>query len=56
MFSVILILMEDSQIDSVTGNVFFAHFSLTPTPLPRKFQSKIDNQFTLCALADVDDS
>ena len=37
--------------------MFFARFSQTPTP-PRleTFQSKIDNQFKLCAFADVDDA
>ena len=47
---------EDSQIDFATGNVFL-HVSLRP-PLPcqETFQSKIDDQFKMCALADVDDA
>ena len=50
---------EDSQIDFATGNVFFARFSQTPTPHPpclETFQPKIDNQFKMCALVDVDDA
>ena len=45
-------LREDSQINFVTGTVFctfsFAHLET--------FQSKIDNQFKMCALADADDA
>ena len=47
-------LREDSQIDFVTSNVS-AHFSQTP-PRLETFQSKIDNQFEMCVLADADDA
>ena len=37
--------------------MFFAHFSQTPPPpMPETFQSKIDNQFKMCVLADADDA
>ena len=48
-------LREDSQIDFVTGSVFCTFFSDRP-PLLETFQSKIDNQFKMCALADADDA
>ena len=47
---------EDSQIDFATENVFCTFLS-DPHPLCLEtFQSKIDNQFKMCALADVDDA
>ena len=46
-------LREDSQI--LLQVMFFAHFSQTP-PRLETFQSKIDNQFKMCALADADDA
>ena len=45
---------EDSQIDFVTGNVFCTFFS--DPPRLEMFQSKIGNQFKMCALADADDA
>ena len=47
-------LKEYSQIDFVTGNVFCT-LCQTPSRL-ETFQSKIDNQFKMCALADADDA
>ena len=47
-------LREDSQI--LLQVMFFAHFSQTPPPRLETFQSKIDNQFKMCALADADDA
>ena len=47
---------EDSQIDFAAEN-FFARFSHTPNPpCLEAFQSKIDNQFKICTLADVDNA
>ena len=49
-------LREDSQIDFATRNVYL-HVSLRPpTSCLETFQSKIDNQFKMCALAEVDDT
>ena len=47
---------EDSKIDFATGNVFL-HVSLRPPPpCLETLQSKIDNQFKMCGLANVDDA
>ena len=54
-------LREDSQIDFASGKCFL-HVSLRPLPPPpppsrlETFQSKINNQFKMCALADVYDT
>ena len=49
-------LREDSQIDLATRNVYL-HVPLRPPPsYLETFQSKIDNQFKMCAVADLDDT
>ena len=49
-------LREDSQIDFASRNVYL-HVSLRPSPSCLEiFQSKIDNQFKMCALAHADDT
>ena len=48
---------EDSQIDFAMGNIFCSFLSDPPTPpCLEMFQSKIDNQFKMCALADENDA
>ena len=46
-------LRDDSQI---LLQVMFLHIFLRPPPRLETFQSKIDNQFKMCALAGADDA
>ena len=54
----VIALREDSIANKFCSrkHLFAARFSETPPSCLETFQSKIDHQFKLCALADVDDA